>query len=308
MTSATQLLLLADHVKLSLLERQRAISLDLEPNAQDGHISRSLAALREGIEEMGRERGRLDGLGDSAGSRTMQAQEDRLRAQLDDLSAQFHGFSHSPLLASITQPNDPSLSSTFSLAASTRSTAAAARPSADRPRIPSTSSFLKRATGPGIAKSVHFSDHASAAPAPAATLDGGIDNDDNNRNPGRPAAAAALFPYRDDPDPRAVADGLDNERLHAFHTQVLRDQDDQLDRLGESIGRQRELTIQIGDELDSQVQLLDEVDEHVDRHQTRLDLARQRLGTFARGAKDNMQLTVIVVLIVILVLLILVLK
>lgn len=50
MPKATQLLLLADHIKLSLLERQRAISLNLEPNSHDGQISRSLESLREGID------------------------------------------------------------------------------------------------------------------------------------------------------------------------------------------------------------------------------------------------------------------
>ncbi len=103
-------------------------------------------------------------------------------------------------------------------------------------------------------------------------------------------------------------DDLNNTQIHTYHEQVLRDQDDQLDRLGESIGRQRELSIQIGDELDTQVQLLDDVEVHVDRHQTRLDGARKRLGDVARRAKDNVQLTVIAILIVVLVLLILILK
>lgn len=57
MTNASQLYLLADHIKLSLLERQRAISLNLEPSSQDGHISRSLDQMREGIESIERERG-----------------------------------------------------------------------------------------------------------------------------------------------------------------------------------------------------------------------------------------------------------
>ena len=89
---------------------------------------------------------------------------------------------------------------------------------------------------------------------------------------------------------------------------MLRDQDEQLDRLGESIGRQRDLSIQIGDELDEHVQMLDEVDEHVDRHQTRLDKARKNLGYVARKANDNKQLTIIIILIIILVLLIIILK
>jgi len=54
--------------------------------------------------------------------------------------------------------------------------------------------------------------------------------------------------------------------------------------------------------------MLDEVDGNVDRHQGRLDTARKNLGSVARKAKDNMQMTIIVVLIVILVLLIVILK
>lgn len=47
-----QLFLLADHVKLSLLERQRAVSLNLAPNSHDGQISRSLESLDSGIQAL----------------------------------------------------------------------------------------------------------------------------------------------------------------------------------------------------------------------------------------------------------------
>lgn len=61
MASANQLYLLADHIKLSLLERQRAISLNLEPNSQDGHISRLLDSFREGIEALEQQQRQLAG-------------------------------------------------------------------------------------------------------------------------------------------------------------------------------------------------------------------------------------------------------
>lgn len=51
----SQLFLLSDHIKLSLLERQRARSLELEPNSQNAEISRSLDALREGLESVERQ-------------------------------------------------------------------------------------------------------------------------------------------------------------------------------------------------------------------------------------------------------------
>lgn len=51
-TNPPQLFLLADHIKLSLLERQRALSLNLPSHSQDSQISRSLEQLRSGIESL----------------------------------------------------------------------------------------------------------------------------------------------------------------------------------------------------------------------------------------------------------------
>jgi syntaxin 8 len=121
---------------------------------------------------------------------------------------------------------------------------------------------------------------------------------------------AQLFPYRDDPADSDIPDQshLDNQQIHEYHSPVIREQDDQLDRLGASIGRQRELSMQIGDELDGQVMLLDEVEEGVDRHQAQFKRARGRLERISRKAKENWGLTVIVVLIVILLLLIIITK
>ena len=72
MTPVNQLFLLSDHIKLSLLERQRAKSLHLNEEASagsgsqnDNHISRSLDQFREGIEALPAEADRLLGLGDT---------------------------------------------------------------------------------------------------------------------------------------------------------------------------------------------------------------------------------------------------
>ncbi|TEY86665.1 hypothetical protein BOTCAL_0004g00190 [Botryotinia calthae] len=279
-TNPNQYLLLADHIKLSLLERQRAISLNLEPTSQDAHISRSLESLREGLENLTNERIRLEEAGETSQSLTLQETEHTLQTQYDDLASQFLGHPTASTSSTLSHPNDPSLSNDFTRAA-------------ERPRVGSSSSFLKKslrnsAVAPSP-KSVRFSDSPSIQEA---------------SDPAR----AALFPYRDDPSGPPDQSHLDNQQIHAYHSQVLAEQDEALDRLGESIGRQRELSIQIGDELDEHVQMLDEVDRHVDRHQSRLDKARKNLGTVARKAKDNMQMTIILILIIILVLLIIILK
>lgn len=69
--------------------------------------------------------------------------------------------------------------------------------------------------------------------------------------------------------------------------------------------------MQIGDELDSQVLMLDESERVADRHASTLNRARRQLGRVARGAAESgegRQMTAIVVLIIVLVLLIVILK
>jgi len=255
-TNPPQLFLLADHIKLSLLERQRAVSLNLPSNSQDGQISRSLEQLRSGIES-------LESQVEDAEDESITSQLPRLKSQLADLTSQFERNTNTSS-STVQTPNDTSLQPDFAAAQK-------------KPRQGS--------------KSVRFSDNPSDSAS-----------DDPNR--------AALFPYRDDPDTEAAPDQshLDNQQIHAYHSQVLRDQDDQLDQLGVSIGRQRELSMQIGDELEGQVMLLDEVEEGVDRHTAQFRRARGRLDRFSKKAKENWSLTVIVVLIVILVLLIVITK
>ncbi|KAF1968354.1 SNARE complex subunit [Bimuria novae-zelandiae CBS 107.79] len=253
-TNPPQLFLLADHIKLSLLERQRAISLNLSPNTQDGQISRSLEQLRSGIESLESQ------VADTA-DESITSQLPRLRAKLADLSSQFNPNAPPSTGASAPTPNDPSLVPAFTAAQSKKP----------------------------ASKSVRFTDTPSS-------------EDDPNR--------ASLFPYRDDPDPSEGPDhsSLSNQQIHKYHSQVISEQDEQLDALGASIGRQRELSMQIGDELDGQVLLLDDVEEGVDRHAAQFRRARGRLDRFSRKARENWSVTVIVVLICILVLLIVITK
>ena len=278
MSNPSQLLLLSDHIKLSLLERQRAISLNIDPNpSQDSNISRSLESFREGIEALEK---KSDTNPESLG---------QLRSQYNDLSRQFHGDSSTTAATTLLSPNDSSLADDFSRAASLTS---------PQPASSTRTSNLKSQTEPGkpSPKNVRFRDNPST------------DSLDQEAEANR----AALFPQRytdedrsETPDP---TNDMSNQQIHQYHQQVLQEQDDQLDTLSESIGRQRHLSMQIGDELEGQVALLDEVDQGVDRHQGRLDGARRRLKVVSQKAKANWGMTTIIVLIVILVLLIAILK
>ncbi|KAF9882935.1 hypothetical protein FE257_004870 [Aspergillus nanangensis] len=262
MTNPSQLFLLADHIKLSLLERQRAISLNLEPNSQDGEISRSLESLHEGIAQV---QAQLTGVEETTDdcAELLKDQLTTLQSQYRDLSAQFHqGDTASPSFPSVKTSSTPDLKQPV-------------------PQHPSN-------------KSVRFMDDAAAAAAAS-------EDDLNRRN---------LFqPYRDEPSPQpADQSDLSNTQIYDHHNQTLRDQDEQLDRLGQSIGRQHQLSIQIGDELDGHVELLDEMDGDVVRHQSRLDGARRRLDKIRKSAKENWSMMTIIGLIIVLVILIVLLK
>ncbi|ROW06942.1 hypothetical protein VMCG_03987 [Cytospora schulzeri] len=317
MSNPNALFLLADHVKLSLLERKRAQALNLHSDTQDGHISRSLDQFRDGLEALQREQERLEEAGDETKAAMISDSLPGLQKQFDDLTSQFHGFSSPATTNTLTHPNDPALAADFAHANSTTSTTNTTTTApGTSPPLPSSSTLhppaKKSLRGAAPArtnssnKTVRFQDNAS----------NDLDEDIEHQ-----AAAASLFnsqnnnnqPYRDDPDAPAgyrdtAAAMTDNVQVHAYHSRVLREQDEQLDRLGESISRQRELSMQIGDELDDQVAMLDDQEGLVDRHQSRLDRARRQVGKMARSAGDNKQMVAIVVLIVILILLIAVLK
>ncbi|KAK0670040.1 hypothetical protein QBC41DRAFT_248747 [Cercophora samala] len=281
MSNPNALLLLADHIKLSLLERQRAKNLNLPSDTQDGHISRSLDQFRDGIEALEKEQQRLQEAGEEAKSASLLTTLTTLKKQQKDLTTQFHGFPTAATTSTLTHPNDPSLAQDFAHAQSTT------------PPPPTTTTTQK--------KNVRFTDNDTDLEAQRSSLFSSSNNQ----------------PYRDEVEDddsagyRAQADGLSNTQIHAYHRQILEEQDAQLDALGLSISRQRELSMQIGDELDSQVLMLDESERVADRQASTLNRARRQLGRVARGAAESgegRQMTAIVVLIIVLVLLIVILK
>ncbi|EXJ75334.1 uncharacterized protein A1O5_02030 [Cladophialophora psammophila CBS 110553] len=281
MSNPSQLLLLADHIKLSLLERQRAISLNLDLNpSQDSNIARSLESFREGIEALSNRSPEDESL-------------TQLWSQYNDLSLQFHGESSTTTEETLSSPNDPALKEDFERAKTRKPSDASQQQRASNLRKQDAAGAQSQG-----AKNVRFRDDPSQE-----SLDA---QDEANR--------AALFParYTDEEGSRArtpdPTESMDNQQIHVYHQQVVAEQDEQLDRLGESIGRQRHLAMQVGDELEGQIALLDEVDRGVDRHQGRLDGAKRRLKGVGERAKQNWGMTTIVVLIVVLVLLIVLLK
>lgn len=250
--SPQQLLLLADRLKLSLLERQRAISLKLNSSKEDAQIEKSLGALQAGLEELETNEEHDDDQ-DTA----------RLRQQYDELYAQYHGTA-APA-RTLRRPNDPALNEDFA--------AAQSKPRRD--------------------KNVRFRDNP--------------DEEDAEDMANQAALFSNQERYHDEP---AAPDQsqLSNQQIHEYHTQVIRDQDDQLEVLGQSIGRQRMLGIQMGSELEEQNEILDDLEGGMTRHQTLLDRAGKRLTDVARKSKANWSWVTIAILVCILVLVIVITK
>ncbi|WRT70246.1 uncharacterized protein IL334_007241 [Kwoniella shivajii] len=122
-----------------------------------------------------------------------------------------------------------------------------------------------------------------------------------------------LKPFKDYPD----GSDLDNEEREAGidpndmldHQQMMMDdQDERLNLLSHSIGRQNHLSVQIGSELDLHHQLLEDTDTAMDRTSANLHRARRRLDKVADEAKQHGSTITIVVLIFILLILIIVFK
>lgn len=67
-TNPHQLFLLADHIKLSLLERQRADPTSTEAKKQDARIPRSLETLRSGLETLKQRQFDQQAAGEESGS------------------------------------------------------------------------------------------------------------------------------------------------------------------------------------------------------------------------------------------------
>ncbi|CDO75379.1 hypothetical protein BN946_scf184335.g5 [Trametes cinnabarina] len=114
---------------------------------------------------------------------------------------------------------------------------------------------------------------------------------------------ADYAPYTDDPEA-----GYLSEDMLLEQRRIMEHQDVHLDDLSRSISRQRDISLQINDELDVHTGLLEGLDLDLDRTDSRLTHARRRLDRVARGAKENGSTLMIGLLILVLLILIIVFK
>lgn len=110
-------------------------------------------------------------------------------------------------------------------------------------------------------------------------------------------------PYTDDPEA-----GLDPALMLQEQRRMMDHQDLHLENLSRSVNRQRDISIQINDELDVHTGLLQELDHDLDRTESRLGGARRQLERVAKGARNNGSTVTIAALILVLLVLIIIFK
>ncbi|CAO3596782.1 unnamed protein product [Absidia cylindrospora] len=96
---------------------------------------------------------------------------------------------------------------------------------------------------------------------------------------------------------QADSSNMENGQILQLQQRIIDDQDENLDHLSLAIGRQRELGLLIGDELDSHVELIDETERLTDQTDQRLRRAKRKLDYVGRKVKDNKSVCIVIALI-----------
>ncbi|KAF9954249.1 hypothetical protein BGZ65_004168, partial [Modicella reniformis] len=99
-------------------------------------------------------------------------------------------------------------------------------------------------------------------------------------------------------------DNLNSTQMLQLQQRIVDDQDQNLDRLSESLGRQREIGLMLGDELDTQIDILEDTEHLVDRADRHLGIARKQLTKIAERTKGCGSWLIILALVVVLVIVI----
>ena len=76
---------------------------------------------------------------------------------------------------------------------------------------------------------------------------------------------------------------LDNAGVQQLQQQMMREQDDDVGDLAKVVQRQREMALQIDEEVRRQLEMLDHVDQSVDRLQAKTDIAKKHVRKVAGG-------------------------
>ncbi|KAI4348558.1 hypothetical protein L6164_009268 [Bauhinia variegata] len=83
------------------------------------------------------------------------------------------------------------------------------------------------------------------------------------------------------------AAGLDNQGLVGFQRQIIKEQDGDLEKLEETVVSTKHIALAVNEELGLQTRLLDNIDQHVDSTNSRLQTVQKRLAMLNKRTKGG---------------------
>ncbi|KAK4282007.1 hypothetical protein QN277_013437 [Acacia crassicarpa] len=113
-----------------------------------------------------------------------------------------------------------------------------------------------------------------------------------------------LGPDRKSEEVMKQAASLDNQGLVGFQRQIIKEQDEDLEKLEETVTSTKHIALAVNEELGLHTRLLDGLNEHVDTTNSRLQMVQRRLAFLSRRTKGGcscMILSVLVIIIMIIV-------
>ncbi|KAK0519807.1 hypothetical protein OC835_007409 [Tilletia horrida] len=272
MAAVSRLSSLSNSVLSSLHERTRTLSLTSSgtaPPSQTRTIQRNLNTLAKGITEL---EAQLSTLGPAARKEVA-----GLRRMWDRLAGMLEADEEGRHMLGVVKQSHPAI---------------ATKPAEIQP--PSESRFPST----GLSRTVQSKPDAPYRDNPQDAYRDDVDSS--------AAAAAAAAAAAEEAAPSSPP--LQSEQIYAAQQQAMRDQDGQLEHLSASVGRQRELGLQMNEELELQHDLLQDLEGGVDGTELRLGRASRRLDKVRKSLKEHGSTWTILGLIVILVFLIAVLR
>ncbi|RHZ44799.1 hypothetical protein Glove_709g63 [Diversispora epigaea] len=112
-----------------------------------------------------------------------------------------------------------------------------------------------------------------------------LTSSNNNNNNNKPKSKSKTVRFSD--QTIVNTDDLDNSQVLQLQERIITDQDQNLDRLDAAIGRQRELGLRIGEELDYHIELLADTEDMVDNTDGTLNRAKRSLVKFSEESKKK---------------------
>ncbi|GAV60705.1 SNARE domain-containing protein [Cephalotus follicularis] len=108
------------------------------------------------------------------------------------------------------------------------------------------------------------------------------------------------------PDIMNRTTGMDNQSLVGFQRQIMKEQDEGLGKLEETVTSTKHIALAVNEELDLHTRLIDDLDQHVDVTDSRLRRVQKNLASLNKRTKGGCSCLSLLLLVVVIVILVLV--